>query len=87
MSLSLLVEKSNAAHGKMVHVPGGTFRMGSDQHYPEEAPSHLATVDDFWIDSTPVTNRQFAEFVRATGHVTLPRECPIRRIIPVRCRI
>ena len=44
--------------------------MGSDRHYPEEAPSHLVTVDGFWIDATPVTNRQFTEFVRATGHVT-----------------
>ena len=29
----------------MTFVPGGTFRMGSDHHYPEEAPSHLVTVD------------------------------------------
>ena len=28
------------------------------------------TVDAFWIDRTPVTNRQFKEFVKATGHVT-----------------
>ena len=44
--------------------------MGSDQHYPEEAPVHRVTVDGFWIDRTPVTNRQFKEFVQATGHVT-----------------
>jgi formylglycine-generating enzyme required for sulfatase activity len=44
--------------------------MGSDKHYPEEAPVHRVTVDGFWIDRTPVTNRQFKEFVRATGHVT-----------------
>src|SRR4249919_290686 len=55
---------------EMVFVPGGTFRMGSDRHYPEERPVHRVTVDDFWIDRTPVTNRQFKEFVRATGHVT-----------------
>src|SRR5262245_1795053 len=54
----------------MVFIPGGTFRMGSDEHYPEEAPVHRVTVDSFWIDRTPVTNRQFKEFVRATGHVT-----------------
>ena len=54
----------------MIFIPGGTFRMGSDKHYPEEAPSHRVTVDGFWIDRTPVTNRQFKEFVRATGHVT-----------------
>jgi formylglycine-generating enzyme required for sulfatase activity len=45
--------------------------MGSDRHYPEEAPSHFARVDGFWIDRTPVTNREFRRFVEGTGHVTL----------------
>jgi formylglycine-generating enzyme len=53
----------------MVRIPGGTFRMGSENHYPEEAPVHSVTVSDFWIDAQPVTNRQFKEFVNAT-HVT-----------------
>ena len=43
----------------MVRIPGGTFRMGSGKHYPEEAPAHPVTVDGFRIDRTPVTNRQF----------------------------
>jgi formylglycine-generating enzyme len=55
---------------KMAWVPGGTFRMGSDRHYPEEAPVHSVTVDGFWIDRTPVTNADFMQFVRATGYVT-----------------
>jgi sulfatase modifying factor 1 len=55
---------------RMVFIPGGTFRMGSDRHYPEEAPSHRVRVNSFWIDATPVTNRQFKEFVTATGQVT-----------------
>ena len=54
----------------MAWVPGGTFRMGSEQHYPEEAPVHAVSLVGFWIDRTPVTNRQFKEFVRATGHRT-----------------
>src|SRR4051812_6441842 len=54
----------------MLLLPGGTFRMGSDKHYPEEAPVHRVTVDSFFMDRTPVTNRQFREFVRATGYVT-----------------
>ena len=54
----------------MVRIPGGTFRMGSDNHYPEEAPAHPVTVDGFWIDRTPVTNRQFIGFVKSTGHKT-----------------
>ena len=60
----------------MIRVPGGTFLMGSDRHYPEEAPSHRVTVDAFWIDETPVTNRQFADFVRATGHITFAETMP-----------
>jgi formylglycine-generating enzyme required for sulfatase activity len=60
----------------MVLIPGGTFRMGSDQHYSEEAPSHRVAVDSFWIDSTPVTNRKFKEFVRATGHKTFAEIVP-----------
>jgi formylglycine-generating enzyme len=39
----------------MVHISGGTFRMGSNDRYPEEAPVHRVTVDGFWIDRTPVT--------------------------------
>lgn len=58
-------------HPGMVWIPGGTFHMGSDKHYPEEAPVHRVTVDGFWMDPTPVTNRQFRAFVAATGHVTV----------------
>ena len=60
----------------MVWVPPGTFRMGSDSHYPEEAPVHRVTVDGFWMDRTPVTNRQFREFVYATGYVTFAEKAP-----------
>jgi sulfatase modifying factor 1 len=60
----------------MIWIPGGAFRMGSDKHYPEEAPAHRASVDGFWIDRTPVTNRQFKDFVRATGHVTFAETVP-----------
>ncbi|HEY4136554.1 MAG TPA: formylglycine-generating enzyme family protein [Alphaproteobacteria bacterium] len=55
----------------MVWIPGGTFRMGSDSHYPEEAPAHEVKVAGFWIDRFTVTNRQFGEFVSATNYVTL----------------
>jgi formylglycine-generating enzyme required for sulfatase activity len=54
----------------MVWVPGGTFLMGSDKHYPEEAPAHRVTVGGFWMDVCTVTNREFARFVEATGYVT-----------------
>src|SRR5437588_12573156 len=58
------------APADMIWIPGGTFRMGSDKHYPEEAPVHRVTVDGFWIDRTPVTNRDFRKFVNETGYVT-----------------
>ena len=54
----------------MVLVRDGTFAMGSDRHYPEEAPVHRVTVREFSIDCTPVTIRQFKDFVKATGYVT-----------------
>jgi formylglycine-generating enzyme len=61
---------AQASASDQVRIPGGTFRMGSDRHYPEEAPSHHVTVNPFWIDATPVTNAQFRAFVQATGYVT-----------------
>src|SRR4051812_19874909 len=45
--------------------------MGSDHHYPEEAPTHRVRVAPFSMDATAVTNEQFAAFVDATGHVTV----------------
>ncbi|MFC6343276.1 SUMF1/EgtB/PvdO family nonheme iron enzyme, partial [Nocardioides hankookensis] len=54
-----------------VDLPGGTFRMGSDDHYPEEAPTHQVRVGAFAIDAHQVTNAEFAEFVEATGYVTV----------------
>ena len=58
--------------------------MGSDRHYPEEAPAHRASVGDFWIDRTPVTNKQLRRFVNETGHVTFAEIAPQANTIPVR---
>jgi formylglycine-generating enzyme len=69
-TVALVDHPDQPARPNMIWMPGGTFRMGSDKHYPEEAPAHRVSVDGFWIDRTPVTNRQFKQFVRATGHVT-----------------
>jgi formylglycine-generating enzyme len=55
----------------MALIPGGSFMMGSDHHYPEEAPAHRVKVDPFWMDRHAVTNADFRRFVEATGHVTL----------------
>ncbi|WP_027229692.1 formylglycine-generating enzyme family protein [Phyllobacterium sp. UNC302MFCol5.2] len=66
----------------MAWIPGGTFTMGSDRHYPEEAPAHPVKVDGFWMDRTPVTNRQFLEFVNATGHVTFAEKRLVAKDYP-----
>lgn len=60
----------------MVWIPGGTFRMGSEKHYPEERPVHRVTVDGFWMDRYPVTNQRFARFVEATSYTTLAQKVP-----------
>jgi len=60
----------DAVRPDMVWIPSGTFRMGSNTHYPEEKPVHLVTVQGFWMDKYPVTNARFAQFVSETGYVT-----------------
>ncbi|MCV3244096.1 formylglycine-generating enzyme family protein, partial [Mesorhizobium sp. ZC-5] len=54
VTVSTVREVANCPPG-MLFVPGGTFRMGSDDHYKEEAPAHSVKVDGFFIDRTPVT--------------------------------
>lgn len=56
--------------------------MGSDRHYPEEAPAHQVTVDGFWMDACPVTNVEFERFVKATGHVTFAEIPPDPKSYP-----
>ena len=67
---------------EMREIPGGTFTMGSERFYPEEAPLRRVKVDPFRIDPTPVTNAQFAAFVAATGYRTLAEIPPDSRDYP-----
>lgn len=60
----------------MIAIPGGLFRMGSDDHYAEEKPCRTVEVRPFLIDPAPVTNRQFRAFVKATGYRTLAERKP-----------
>jgi len=64
------IAQQEAPFPDMIWIPGATYRMGSDHHYPEERPAHHVSVDGFWIDRYPVTNERFARFVEATGQVT-----------------
>ncbi len=58
-------------HPGMAWIPGGTFRMGSEDFYPEEGPLHEVSLDGFWIDCYQITNEQFGRFVEASGYTTL----------------
>ena len=53
----------------MRFIAGAEFTMGSGRFHPEEAPCRRIWVDDFWIDETLVTNREFAVFVAETGRI------------------
>ena len=66
----------------MVWITGAEFLMGSDRHYPEEAPAHRVRVDGFWIDRYAVTNADFERFVDATGYLTLAEQTPDAKDYP-----
>lgn len=66
----------------MRYLPSGVFLMGSDRFYPEESPIRRVKVDPFWIDETPVTNRDFARFVESTGYCTLAEMAPCPKDYP-----
>lgn len=82
------VRLGEGANAGMAFVPGGTFLMGSDHRMarPVERPAHPVRVRAFWMDTTHVTNDQFAAFVRATGHVTTAERPPDWETIRVQLR-
>jgi len=68
----------SATHAGMVWIPTGTYQMGGDnsEAQPDEFPKHRVNVVGFWMDTTEVTNEQFARFVKATGYVTTAERKP-----------
>jgi formylglycine-generating enzyme required for sulfatase activity len=77
----------------MVWIPGGEFSMGAvDPESPagpgcgdptaDAQPVHRVYVDGFWMDATEVTNGAFADFVRATGYVTVAERTPTAAEFP-----
>ena len=56
----------------MVLVPVGEFLMGSADDdpdaYKDEKPQRRVHLESFYIDKYPVTNEQYAKFIKATGH-------------------
>lgn len=53
-----------------VAVPAGTATIGDDRGYVDERPAIAVPLPAFRIARYEVTNREFAAFVAATGHVT-----------------
>jgi formylglycine-generating enzyme required for sulfatase activity len=63
-------------------IPPGTFNMGSEDFYPEEAPVHRVELDGFWIDEHPVTLAEFRRFLKATGYMTYAERAPDPELYP-----
>lgn len=74
----LLILNLNASNEGMVFIQGGEFIMGSNskEAKKDEKPPHQVRVNSFWLDETPVTNRQFKIFVDATGYITTAEKAP-----------
>jgi formylglycine-generating enzyme required for sulfatase activity len=60
----------------------GSFRMGAEDFYPEEAPVRRVELDGFWIDEHPVTVAAFRRFTNETGYVTCAEVAPDPREYP-----
>lgn len=60
----------------MIRIAAGKATLGSTLVYPDEEPVHEFETKEFWMDETEVTNRQFAEFVKATGYKTVAERTP-----------
>jgi formylglycine-generating enzyme required for sulfatase activity len=80
--VALMWFQEQPAPAGMVRIPGGTFWMGRDDGPPDERPAHEVTVKPFFMDTTEVTNAQFAEFVKATGYKTIAERHPDPRNYP-----
>jgi formylglycine-generating enzyme len=57
-----------AAAPNLARIPAGDFLMGAADGQPHERPVHRVRVSEFFIGRFPVTNDEYARFVRATGH-------------------
>lgn len=66
-----MVDRRDTMRDDVVQLPAGSYSMGSTAFYAEEGPVHVEWVDAFGIDKFAVTNDLFAEFVNATGYLTI----------------
>jgi sulfatase modifying factor 1 len=77
-----LLAATEQVTAELVLIAGGEFLMGSDEHYPEEAPAHQVRVNDFWLAPRAVTNQEFARFVLATRYRTVAETKPLASDFP-----
>src|SRR5882762_560169 len=87
-----MVPAPGSAPRGMVWITGGEFSMGAQdppemnevgmQATADSRPIHRVYVDGFFMDKTDVTNAQFAEFVKATGYVTIAEKTPTQAEFP-----
>jgi len=75
---TLVIKEPHPTPADMVWIPGGRFLMGSKDGKADEEPVHAVELDGFWMDSTEVTNADFAKFVDATGYITIAEKQPKR---------
>jgi sulfatase modifying factor 1 len=66
---------SRTENVRFVPIPEGRFMMGSDSGHEDEGPVHEVTLDAFECAIYPVTQSQYADFLKATAHET-PRAWP-----------
>ncbi len=76
----------------MVWIPGGEFSMGGvntvgmkdggDQKMNDARPIHRVMINGFFMDEAEVTNKEFAEFVKATGYITVAEQTPTKEEFP-----
>jgi formylglycine-generating enzyme len=70
VACAAIAQARSTAAGRMASLPGGSFTMGTDKGHPYEGPPHQVTVQPFSLDTHEVTVREFARFVRVSGHRT-----------------
>lgn len=63
---------NSTKHTGMVWIKPGRFKMGSPfSSFTDARPVHTVQLDGFWMDSAPVTNAQYARFVKETQYITV----------------
>jgi formylglycine-generating enzyme required for sulfatase activity len=59
---------TDAAAAEFARIPAGEFLMGAADAEGDARPVHRVYVSEFFIGRFPVTQDEYARFVRATGH-------------------